>query len=84
MTVPTVKTIMHSWLLQNGFDGLLQDDAECGCHFRKKPGERESFMDCEMVGIELCRPAYKREPTEGEEEEGYDWMMTTIRPEVKP
>ena len=76
MKNPTVKSIMRSWLVQNGFDGLYCELMECGCHFRDRKGY---FMGCES-DMSDCEPAYKRKPTESEIKAGNLWVMTTKRP----
>ena len=61
-----VIEILKAHLEANGFDGLVQPDAECGCQLSDLQPCCESFA--------TCRPAYKRmrsDPTgEG------DWVMS--------
>jgi len=77
----TVKSIMREWLLRNGYDGLVNGDAECGCRVIDGLDPSPRFMECIMLGdTGQCEPAYQREPTEVECADGYMWIMTTTKP----
>jgi len=52
----TCKEIIEKYLNDNGFDGLVHLDTECGCHM----GDAGLFL-CEG-DITECEPAYKHEP----------------------
>ena len=47
-----VKTIVGDWLKANGYEGLFNENAECGC-------DMDDLMACDMSGIDACVPAYK-------------------------
>lgn len=47
-----VKTIVGDWLKANGYEGLFNENAECGC-------DLDDLMVCGSPGIETCVPAYK-------------------------
>lgn len=46
-----VIEITRAYLVANGFDGLVQPDAECGCLV-------DSLYPCESCGSE-CEPGYR-------------------------
>ncbi len=56
--MPTVIEILKQHLVDNGFDGLVNGDAECGCDLSDLQPCGESFAD--------CKPAYKRIDPSGE------------------
>ena len=58
-----VDNIVRDWLKLNGFDGLVHEDTECGCHL-------EDLFICQECFNE-CRPAYKFTKANG------DWWMST-------
>lgn len=58
----TCKEIIEKYLKENGFDGLVQLDTECGCHL----GEMGLFL-CGSC-LDDCKPAYKHEDESG-------WVM---------
>lgn len=45
-----VKEITEQYLKANGYDGLYNENCECGC-------ERGDLMPCDCSGIEDCEPA---------------------------
>ncbi len=45
-----VKEITEQYLKANGYDGLYNENGECGC-------ERGDLMPCDCSGIEDCEPA---------------------------
>jgi len=45
-----VKEITEQYLRANGYDGLYNENGECGC-------ERGDLMPCDCTGIEDCEPA---------------------------
>lgn len=49
--MPTVIEILKQHLVDNGFDGLVNGDAECGCELSDLQPCGENFAD--------CKPAYK-------------------------
>ena len=67
----TVEKIVRDYLIQNGFEGLCNDDY-CGCGI-------DDFMPCISDGVTDCEPAYFHEPTE-DYPEGY-WSEE--KPEAK-
>jgi len=58
-----VDNIVRDWLKLNGFDGLVHDDTECGCHL-------DDLFICGEFFSE-CRPAHKFTKANG------DWWMST-------
>ena len=61
----TVITIIADHLRANGFDGLVNLDAECACEL----GDLAPFCD----DIRSCNPGYRHMTPGGE----YDWIMST-------
>lgn len=59
----TIIEIVKQYLEANGFDGLVQPDAECGCDLSDLQPCSENFAE--------CRPAYKHPDPTGEG----DWVM---------
>lgn len=57
----TCKEIITKYLKDNGFDGLVHLDTECGCTLDDMP-------ICDGFGSD-CEPAYKHEDENG------DWVM---------
>lgn len=55
----TVKEIIEKHLKDNGFDGLVHLDTECGCHM----GDLGIGL-CGSIGLE-CESAYKHEDETG-------------------
>lgn len=47
-----VIDIVYEWLEQNGYDGLVDVDNECGCQL-------SDLAPCEMLGQD-CEAGYKR------------------------
>jgi hypothetical protein len=64
-----VKEIIVEHLEANGFDGLVNCDAECGCSVD------EAFIPCDGYFGE-CEPGYKIPDESGE----YDYLITTKKP----
>jgi len=56
--------IIKKYLVDNGYDGLVHLDTECGCHV----GDAGLAL-CGCFGTE-CEPAYKHEDESG-------WVMKT-------
>ena len=61
--MPTVIEILKQHLIDNGFDGLVNGDAECGCELSDLQPCGESFAN--------CKPAYKYE----DPSQNYDFVM---------
>lgn len=59
------KEIIEKHLKDNGFDGLVHLDTECGCHM----GDAGLFL-CDAYANKDCEPAYKHEDESG-------WVMKT-------
>lgn len=59
----TVKDIIIQYLKENGFEGLVDIDNECGCLV-------DDLAPCFGSDLTNCEPAYKHPG-----EEGYDFMM---------
>lgn len=59
------KQIIEKYLKDNGFDGLVHLDTECGCHM----GDAGLFLGAECPCVD-CEPAYKHEDESG-------WVMKT-------
>lgn len=55
----TCKEIIEKYLGDNGFDGLVHLDTECGCHM----GDLGLFL-CDGPCSD-CEPAYKHEDESG-------------------
>ena len=54
----TVTDILTEWLKANGYDGLVADDAECGC-------ELKDLAPCSGPW-DTCRPGYRGPDPENE------------------
>jgi len=63
----TVKEIMADWLVANGYDGLVNTDAECGCVLA------DLWPCCEEWGE--CEPGFKGPDPTGEA----DWLIYRTR-----
>ena len=63
--MPTVIEILKQHLIDNGFDGLANDDLECGCELSDLHPCGESF--------EYCKPAFKH--IDPSRQYDYDWEM---------
>ena len=68
---PTVEEIVASFLQKNGYDGLFDD--ECGC----KLGDLFPCKECSYD----CSAGYLVEPSPNP---GYDFIIVSNKPEVKP
>lgn len=66
----TVIKIVSEYLKTNGFDGLVQPMAECGCLV----GDLAPCCD----NISQCKPGYKVEDPNGEPS---DWLISTVKPD---
>ncbi len=65
--IPKAGHIIKAFLVNNGYDGLYNDDI-CGC-------ERDDLGPCDGIQVH-CKPGYKRKPTEHDECFGdADWVM---------
>ncbi len=53
--MPTVIEILKQHLVDNGFDGLVNGDAECGCELSDLQPCGESFAGCSS-----CKTSYQR------------------------
>ena len=49
----TVRDIITDYLRDNGFDGLYNDDLECGCSIN-------DLVPCDSA-CDMCRPGYRVE-----------------------
>lgn len=58
----SVRTIVSSWLKDNGYDGLCFPDMECGCPVH-------DLMPCDCPDHALCVAAHKELQDDG------DWLM---------
>lgn len=47
-----VKAIVRDWLVTNGYEGLFNENGECGC-------DLNDLMCCDNSGVDWCLPAYK-------------------------
>lgn len=66
---------IKDWLEDNGYEGLVDPDDECGCGI-------EGLMPCvNNDGIGDCEPGYKIPCTCGED---CGYHITTIKPPAKP
>ena len=52
-----IKEIIQKHLRENGFDGLFNDYAECGC-------KTDDLVPCDCVNINDCEPGYLRPETD--------------------
>ncbi len=73
----TVIEIVKKHLVDNGYDGLVEDDANCGCDI-------ESLAPCDQIG-ENCVAGYKSLciPAICGHDEGCDWHISREKP-VEP
>lgn len=68
-----VIEIVKQHLTENGFDGLVQPDAECGCLLS------EGLHPCDS-NYSQCEPGYRiDDPTNPGE-----WLVTTVKPNTTP
>lgn len=67
----TVRDILLQWLKANGYDGLMNDGAECGC-------EIGDLIPCDEP-CESCRPGYKGLDPSGE----CDWAIFPTKEAVR-
>lgn len=74
---PYVNLIVADWLRTNGYDGLLNDSAECAC-------KHEDIAPCGYINGEDCLAGYLRSPTEEEAADGNEWMIDVDKPKEKP
>ena len=58
-----VREIIKAYLKEHGFDGLVDDDGECGCLV-------DNLMPCDAP-CETCRPGFRGPDPEGESE----WLI---------
>lgn len=72
----TVKEIVVQYLVQSGYDGLLNLDGECGC-------ELSDLAPCDQMQ-EACRPGYKAVCTDACTHEGYQHSGAWHVQEEKP
>lgn len=63
----TVKDILIQWLKANGYDGLVDQDCECGCR-------GDDLMLC-AGPCDTCRPGYQGPDIEGDAE----WLIYPTR-----
>ena len=66
----TVKNILEQYLIDNGFDGLVEPDRECACDIK-------DLAPCENNCI-YCEPGYKIPDKTGE----FDYLITTKKPKL--
>ena len=64
------KQIVATWLKENGYDGLYDEDGECGCW------AGDELMPCEGFA-EHCMPGYKIPALS---KYGYDFLITPAKP----
>ena len=64
----TVKEIIEKYLLDNNYDGLFNDDAECAC-------EIENLFPCDCIGKD-CQSGYRVPCNCGD----HDWHMVAKKP----
>ena len=65
-----VYEIVKQYLKENGYDGLCNSDAECGCNF-------DHLMVCESCCAD-CVSAYNHG-----EMRGYDYYMSPEKPKTE-
>ncbi len=68
----TVLEIVRKWIEDNGRDGLVNGDAECGCRL-------DDLEPCSEMSSR-CEPAYKRDARPGDDPDWGDWVMDTEKP----
>ncbi len=61
-----IKGIIEAYLKENGFDGLYNQEMECGC-------ELSDLMDCDGPSP-FCIGGYKRKPNEDEDQD-FLWVI---------
>ncbi len=79
-----IKTIVETYLKENKFNGLVQNDMECSC-------EVGNLVPCDKE-IGFCEPAYKvlgcpvhKVPGCADDcSEGCEYHMTTVKPARDP
>ena len=64
-----VIDIVKEWLIAHEYDGLGNEELECGCTL-------EDFMPCMGEGCENCEPGYVRKANEAEIASGLDVIIT--------
>jgi len=75
----TVGDIIKKYLDDNGFDGLVCSDGECGCL-------KDELAPCENVNLDSCEPGYKVNcsadcpPDVKENCEHQEFCISTIKP----
>jgi len=57
-----IKDILIDWLKSHNYDGLCNQEINCGCGL-------DDFMPCDEIGVE-CEPAKKEIAIEDDEEYG--------------
>jgi len=62
-----VKQIVLQYLKDNGYDGLANDNGECGC-------DLEDLMPCGFQDT-FCVAAHKEKPAPDSEFSDCDWVM---------
>lgn len=69
----TVELIIEQWLKDYGYDGLFNDDCECGC-------EIGDLCPCCEPSIWYCQAGYK---TKTSEDSQYDFIIGPKKPATK-
>ncbi|MGY5852438.1 MAG: hypothetical protein RTU92_02600 [Candidatus Thorarchaeota archaeon] len=66
-----VGEIVAEYLKKNGFDGLVEEDGECGC-------ELDDLFPCQNEGALFCQAGYKVDCDCGE---NCEFHISIIKPE---
>ena len=69
-----IKEIVEKYLRENGFDGLVSEDYECGC-------ELDDLMPCSEFNSD-CQPGYKYKPDPDGEYAEAEWVIGLEKPDA--
>ena len=67
-----VLGIVKSWIKENGRDGLVNGDAECGCLL-------DDLEPCTEMSSYHCEPAYRRGATKDDDSDS-EYVMQVEKP----
>lgn len=66
-----IEKILVKFIEENKFDGLVNNDAECGC-------SKEDIAPCGQPSLTQCKAAYKMKDT-SQQSGDFDVYYTTIK-----
>jgi len=70
---PNVTHIVHAWLSNSEFDGLFNEDLECGCKL-------DDLAPCGEIDPD-CRAGYLIEPSPDPD---YEFLISEEKPDAMP